>query len=152
MKDTLVESLPMAAFTKWIKQAVDSLVDPEKDFRLTNLTQTIHQELFRKKRQFVLEEAISGLEIRPQELEIAKPLRTMREFAEQEIVILEGPFRGRRFRCHRQPYTGLWFDAVDSGRWSRYVATGPMQSGKTLVSDDGRLLLLSNRCRPGAPQ
>jgi phage terminase large subunit GpA-like protein len=59
-------------------------------------------------------------------------LRTMRAFAEQEIVIPDGPFAGRRFRCSRQPYTGLWFDEVDSGRWSRYVATGPTQSGKTL--------------------
>src|SRR6185503_16254118 len=59
-------------------------------------------------------------------------LRTMREFAESEIVIPDGPFVGRRFKCYRQPYTGLWFDAVDSGAWSRCVATGPTQSGKTL--------------------
>ena len=58
--------------------------------------------------------------------------RTMRVFAESEIVIPDGPFAGRRFRCQRQPYTGLWFDAVDSGLWSRCVATGPTQSGKTL--------------------
>jgi phage terminase large subunit GpA-like protein len=56
----------------------------------------------------------------------------MRQFAEEEIVIPEGPFSGRRFRCSRQPYTGLWCDAVDSGRWSRCVATGPTQSGKSL--------------------
>ncbi len=60
-------------------------------------------------------------------------LRSMREFAEREIVIPDGPFTGRRFRCARQPYTGLWFDAVDSGKWSRCVATGPTQSGKTLT-------------------
>lgn len=60
-------------------------------------------------------------------------LRSMREFAEAEITIPEGPFAGRRFRCSRQPYTGLWFDAVDSGLWSRHVATGPTQSGKTLA-------------------
>jgi phage terminase large subunit GpA-like protein len=61
-----------------------------------------------------------------------RKLRGMRSFAEQEIIIPDGPFVGRRFRCARQPYTGLWFDAVDSGRWSRCVATGPTQSGKTL--------------------
>ena len=60
-------------------------------------------------------------------------IRSMRVFAEQEIVIPDGPFAGRRFRCQRQPYTGMWLDAVDSGRWSRYVATGPTQSGKTLA-------------------
>ncbi len=32
-------------------------------------------------------------------------LRSMRDFAEQEIVIPDGPFSGRRFRCARQPYT-----------------------------------------------
>jgi len=58
--------------------------------------------------------------------------RSMRQFAEEEIVIPSGPVAGRRFRCARQPYTALWFDAVDSGRWSRCVATGPTQSGKTL--------------------
>jgi hypothetical protein len=60
-------------------------------------------------------------------------LRTMREFAEQEIVIPDGPFANRHFRCSRQPYTGLWFDALDSGHWNRCVATGPTQSGKTLA-------------------
>jgi phage terminase large subunit GpA-like protein len=59
-------------------------------------------------------------------------LRSMRQFAEEEIIIPDGPFVGRRFRCARQPYTGLWFDAVDSGNWNRCVATGPTQSGKTL--------------------
>ena len=60
-------------------------------------------------------------------------VRSLREFAESEIVIPDGPYKGRRFRCDRQPYTGLWFDAIDSGHWNRFVATGPTQSGKTLA-------------------
>jgi phage terminase large subunit GpA-like protein len=56
----------------------------------------------------------------------------MREFAEAEIIIPDGPFAGRRFRCDRQPYTAVLFDAIDSGRWSRFAITGPTQSGKTL--------------------
>ena len=60
-------------------------------------------------------------------------VRSMREFAESEIIIPDGPYEGRRFRCSRQPYTGLWFDAIDSGNWNRFVATGPTQSGKTLT-------------------
>jgi hypothetical protein len=59
-------------------------------------------------------------------------LRSMREFAEEEVIIPDGPFAGRRFRCSTQPYIALWFDQVDSGHWSRFVATGPTQSGKTL--------------------
>jgi hypothetical protein len=34
-------------------------------------------------------------------------LRSMRQFAEEEIIIPDGPYTGRRFRCDRQPYTGL---------------------------------------------
>src|SRR3990172_9124819 len=62
----------------------------------------------------------------------APRLRSLRQFTEAEIVIPDGPFAGRRFRCSRQPYTGLWFDQIDSGRYARCVATGPTQSGKTL--------------------
>jgi phage terminase large subunit GpA-like protein len=62
----------------------------------------------------------------------ARRLRTMRQFAEEEIVIPGGPFAGRRFRCARQPFTGLWFDEIDSNRWSQCVATGPRQTGKSL--------------------
>jgi phage terminase large subunit GpA-like protein len=62
----------------------------------------------------------------------SRRLRSMRKFAEEEIVIPDGPFAGRRFRCERQPYTGLWLDAVSADRWSRFVSTGPTQSGKTL--------------------
>lgn len=62
----------------------------------------------------------------------APRLRTMREFAEAEIIIPDGPFKGKRFRCDRQPYSRVWFDLVDSGLWRRRTATGPQQSGKTL--------------------
>ena len=61
-------------------------------------------------------------------------LRTMRQFAEQELVIPNGPYAGRRFNTDRQPFTGLWLDAVDSGQWRRFFSVGPTQSGKTLLS------------------
>lgn len=61
----------------------------------------------------------------------------MREFAEQAIIVPDGPFAGERFRCCRQPWSGLWLDSVDegvrSGRWRRFMALGPQQSGKTLA-------------------
>ena len=62
----------------------------------------------------------------------APRLRTMREFAEAEIILPNGPHEGSRFRVEYQPSSGLWFDCVDSGLWKIYVATGPSQSGKTL--------------------
>ena len=59
-------------------------------------------------------------------------LRSLREFAEAEMVLPTGPYAGRKFRADRNPYLGLWFDAIDSKQWRRFVATGPTQSGKTL--------------------
>jgi phage terminase large subunit GpA-like protein len=60
--------------------------------------------------------------------------RTMRQFAEEEIILPSGPFKGRHFRVKYQPYSGLWFDAVDSGKWHKFAVTGPSQSGKTLCA------------------
>src|SRR4051812_43022676 len=64
----------------------------------------------------------------------APRLRTMREFAEQEIVVPTGPFAGLRFNCARQPFTRLWFEQIESGRWRRVATTGPSQTGKTLLA------------------
>lgn len=61
------------------------------------------------------------------------PLRTMRQFAEEVIVLPDGPFAGQRFRCENQPFSALWFDAVESGHWRRFATTGPTQTGKTLL-------------------
>lgn len=60
-------------------------------------------------------------------------LRTLREFAEQELVLPDGPYKGERFRVERQPWTALAIDQMD--RWSgpEVCATGPVQSGKTLI-------------------
>lgn len=57
----------------------------------------------------------------------------MREFAESEITLPSGPFEGRRFRADRQPFSRLWLNEVDSGRWSEVVTTGPQQCGKSLL-------------------
>lgn len=59
--------------------------------------------------------------------------RTMRQFAEQEIVLPTGPFEGRRYSVDRQPFARLLLDEIDSARWSSIVIVGPSQSGKTLT-------------------
>lgn len=56
----------------------------------------------------------------------------MLQFAEQEIILPTGPFVGQRFRADRQPFARPWIEEVDSGRWQRFVLTGPSQAGKTL--------------------
>jgi len=61
----------------------------------------------------------------------APAVRTIRQFAEQEIVIPEGKFAGRKWRAHRQPYGALLFDCLDRGPWRRRAILGCVQSGKT---------------------
>ena len=67
------------------------------------------------------------------EMRIRK-LRTMREFAEQEIIIPDGPQKGFHFRCSTQPHTALFFDEVQDGGWEVINVLGPPQSGKTLIA------------------
>ena len=66
----------------------------------------------------------------------AKPprFRTMREWCEQEFVIPEGRYENQLWRGHRQPWAGVLVDAYDSQQWNRYVVTGCIQSGKTLMA------------------
>lgn len=59
--------------------------------------------------------------------------RSLANFAEQEIILPDGPWVNQRFRIARQPAHGLFFHAVDTGHWFRYACTGPQQSGKTLA-------------------
>ena len=50
------------------------------------------------------------------------------------FLFLLAPLSGRRFRCSRQPYTALWFDQVDSGRWSRCVAIAWLFDGPGTIT------------------
>lgn len=64
-------------------------------------------------------------------------VRTLREFAAEELVIPEGKFKGRRFNEERQPFARLFFDAIEEAErfgWNRAFVTGPTQSGKTLLA------------------
>lgn len=63
----------------------------------------------------------------------ASIVRPMSQWVEEEIVLPSGPFAGERYKHFRHPASRLWFDAIDSGRWSRFAATGPTQNGKTLM-------------------
>lgn len=62
----------------------------------------------------------------------APRVRPMREWAEAELVLPSGPFKGQQFRVDRQPYAKLFFEELESGRWQWIAATGPSQAGKTL--------------------
>lgn len=60
-------------------------------------------------------------------------LRTIREFAEQEIFLPTGKFEGLRFSVTRNPYAGQILDLIGKKKWRRVFITGPSQSGKTLI-------------------
>lgn len=61
----------------------------------------------------------------------ARRLRSMREFAEQEIIIPSGPHKDTRFRVATQPVAGVWFDLLESRDWRNFCITGPVQDGKS---------------------
>lgn len=63
----------------------------------------------------------------------ARKRRSLRAFAESEIILPTGPYRDERFKAARLPWFGLWMDAIDSARWTRFALTGPSQAGKTLA-------------------
>ena len=60
-------------------------------------------------------------------------LRSLAEFAEQEIIVPDGPFAGRRFRLDRHPVARLLFAELGSGKWRRAFITGPNQDGKSFL-------------------
>lgn len=68
-------------------------------------------------------------------LDIARTpsIRSMSEWAEEKIRLPNGPASGERYRHYRHPVSRVFFDEIDSGRWSRVAATGPTQCGKTLM-------------------
>ena len=75
---------------------------------------------------------VSRIALRAVESSYPQRPRSLREFAEQEVVIPTGQYRGMPFRCSRQPLTGILFDEIDSGAWVMHVITGPSQSAKSL--------------------
>lgn len=58
-------------------------------------------------------------------------LRSRVEFAEQVIVLPEGPHQGEHWRRHFQPYAFHILDAMDSLGFRKFRVTGCVQSGKT---------------------
>lgn len=63
-----------------------------------------------------------------------RKLRKIRQFAIEEMIVPPGSRYPGRLRIDRQPYVGLYLDAVDSGLFRRFAAVGPTQSGKTLTT------------------
>lgn len=61
------------------------------------------------------------------------PWRPIDKFAQEEIILPTGPYEGYGFKVDRQPYARLFFDEINKGCWQEIAATGPSQSGKTLV-------------------
>jgi phage terminase large subunit GpA-like protein len=70
----------------------------------------------------------------------APRLRSLRQFAEDELVIPEGKYRGLKLRIHRQPYVGLLYNEMAPGRWRRTAIVGCVQAGKTFCGFVGPIL------------
>lgn len=82
-------------------------------------------------------------------------LRSVREFAEDEVVIPKGQYKGTKLRLDVQPFAALLFEALDSGRWPRTAITGCVQSGKSTlgygVPAMFHLFEMQETCILGAP-
>jgi phage terminase large subunit GpA-like protein len=63
----------------------------------------------------------------------AQAVRSMRQFAEDEIVLPSGPREGLRFRCDFMPWTALVLAEFDRGHYQEFWGSGPGQGGKTLL-------------------
>lgn len=65
----------------------------------------------------------------------APQVRSIRQFAEEELTIPDGPYKDLAWRPEFQPAAGLWFDAVsdgmESGRFNRFAFLAGTQFGKT---------------------
>ncbi len=60
-------------------------------------------------------------------------VRPIRRFAEEEIILPEGPFKDLPYRASRVPATAVALDAMHSGPWRRFFGMGDVQDGKTLT-------------------
>jgi phage terminase large subunit GpA-like protein len=64
-----------------------------------------------------------------------RQVRTMRQFAEEEIILPPGgPRAGLRFSCDFMPWTGLVLDEFDAGKYHYFWISGPIQDGKTTLA------------------
>lgn len=63
----------------------------------------------------------------------APSVRPISEWVESVIKLPNGPMAGERYRHYRHPVSRPFYAELDSGRWSRVAATGPVQNGKTLM-------------------
>jgi hypothetical protein len=62
----------------------------------------------------------------------APRLRSMAQFAEDEIILPNGPRAGLHLRLDTNPWLKAYLNEIDSGRWSQFNLTGGRQGGKTL--------------------
>jgi phage terminase large subunit GpA-like protein len=71
---------------------------------------------------------------------VSPPIRTIGQFAEDEIRLVSGVHIGKRYRIHRKPSVRLWFSVLDDAvrqhgierDFLRFTYLGPNQFGKSL--------------------
>lgn len=63
----------------------------------------------------------------------SRRVRSIQEFAEQEITLPTGPREGLKFDINTQPFAKLLWDEFDNPYWNEYAVTGSTQTGKSLL-------------------
>ena len=135
----------MAGITGWIKQAVDSLVDPEKEQRLAVLVQTIQHGLSTKKQAFSLTEAIQGLEANPKDLEQAKEqvYRTLIERGWKDGVLTDSEQTVAKWVTQRLQMTPAQAKGINLEFAKKHFARALAQAMDDGVLDDDEVARLN---------
>lgn len=64
---------------------------------------------------------------------VPRQARDVLQFAEEEIILPTGPHAGLPFSTDTMPWTRYPLEEFSAGRFRRFMASGPVQSGKTLI-------------------
>jgi phage terminase large subunit GpA-like protein len=64
---------------------------------------------------------------------MAPTIRTLEQFAEDEIVLPEGPRKGMRLSLDTNPWARVFLREAQSGKYNTIDSTGGRQGGKTLI-------------------
>lgn len=135
----------MAGFSGWIKKAVDSLVDPEKEQRLAVLVHTIQHGLSAKKQAFSLAEAIQGIDAKPTDLEQAKEhvYRTLMDRGWKDGMLTESEQSTAKWVAQRLEMTPAQVKSINLEFAKNHFARALAQAMDDGVLDDDEVARLN---------
>jgi len=151
------EGRKMAKFVEWVKKTVEKLIDPDKEKRVEELTNILHQGLSTYRQRFSLAAAVQSLEVAPGELEIAKEnvyRRVLeRAWADEVVTPEEQQILGWVVRCLEIPEGRAKEIYLEFARNRFAVALGQvMEDGILDLDEEARLSRIAGSAGYTLPQ